>query len=248
MLRSGLDEAAINKLIARYWRVRVVELTSSTQSDLALKVRNKSAQIGEVLVANYQSAGRGRLDRSFEAAPSTALLFSLYIAPQRSRDNWGWIPLIAGYSVAKTLQAFGAQVKWPNDILIKDKKVSGLIAEVVGDGVVVGIGLNVGMEENQLPVKNATSLLLEGATDLTRADILIKILEEFEKLFCTWDQGDDEIQRLYAQLSATLGKEIRVEYPNGKSQVGIASSISESGALVLDDGTHVQAADIVHLR
>jgi BirA family biotin operon repressor/biotin-[acetyl-CoA-carboxylase] ligase len=248
MLRSGLDESAINKLITRYWRVQVVELTSSTQNDLAIKVRNKSAQVGDVLVANYQSAGRGRLDRSFEAAPSTALLFSLYIAPQRSRDDWGWISLIAGYSVAKTLHAFNAKIKWPNDILIKDKKVSGLIAEVIDDGVVIGIGINVGMEENQLPVKNATSLLLEGATDLTRADILIEILKKFENLFGAWDQGDDEIQRIYAQLSATLGKEVRVEYPGGKSQIGVACAISDTGALVLDDGTHVQAADVVHLR
>ena len=176
------------------------------------------------------------------------LLFSFYIEPQRNRDDWGWIPLIAGYSVAKTLHAFHATVKWPNDIVINNKKVSGLIAEVVGKGVVIGIGINVGMDENQLPVETATSLLIEGGVDLTRDEILCEVLEEFEEHFVQWDQGIDEVQPLYRHLSATLGKEVRVEYPGGATHLATAVSISDTGALVLDDGTHVQSADVIHLR
>ena len=134
------------------------------------------------------------------------------------------------------------------DILINGKKVSGLIAEVVGDGVVVGIGVNVGMKESELPVETATSLLLEGGVDLTRDQLLCEILEEFEEHFLQWDQGIDEVQPLYLHLSATVGNEVRVEYPGGKSHVAIAEAISDTGALVLDDGTHVQSADVIHLR
>jgi len=248
MLRAALDQAQINRLVTQYWRVSVVELTSTTQGDLVQLVRDGKAKVGDVVVAEYQSAGRGRLNRSFEAAKGSALLFSFYIEPQRIRDDWGWIPLIAGYSVAKTLRAFDAKIKWPNDILIHDKKVSGLIAEVTGNGVVVGIGVNVGMQESELPVDTATSLLLEGGVDLTRDQLLCEILEEFEAHFLRWDQGIDEIQLLYTQLSATLGKEVRIEYPGGATHVATAESISDTGALVLDDGINVQAADVIHLR
>lgn len=248
LLRAALDQAKINNLITQYWRVSVVELTSTTQGDLVRLVQEGSAKVGDVIVAEYQSAGRGRLNRSFEAPMGSALLFSFYIEPRRNRDDWGWIPLIAGYSVAKTLHAFKATIKWPNDILIDSKKVSGLIAEVVGDGVVVGIGVNVGMEENELPVETATSLLLQGGVDLTRDQLLCEILEEFEEHFLQWDQGIDEVQPLYLHMSATVGKEVRIEYPGGKSHIATADSISDTGALVLDDGTHVQSADVIHLR
>ena len=248
LLRAALNKVEIDQLITQYWRVSVVELTSTTQGDLVQLVRDGIAKVGDVIVAEYQSAGRGRLDRSFEAAKGSALLFSFYIEPTRNRDDWGWIPLIAGYSVAQTLHAFHAKIKWPNDILINNKKVSGLIAEVVGDGVVVGIGVNVGMEESELPVENATSLLLEGGVDLTRDQLLCEILEEFEQQFLQWDQGIDEVQPLYSHLSATLGQAVRVEYPGGQTHLANAESISDTGALVLDDGTHVQAADVIHLR
>jgi len=248
LLSAALDPAEINRLITPYWRVSVVELTGTTQGDLVQRVRDGNAQVGDVLVADFQTAGRGRLDRSFDAPPGTALLFSFYIEPQRNRDDWGWISLIAGYSVAQSLHAFHATVKWPNDILIGDKKVSGLIAEVVGDGVVIGIGVNVAMEQDQLPVETATSLLIEGGVDLTRDEILCEILEEFEEHFVQWDQGIDEVQPLYMHLSATLGKDVRVDYPGGGSHLAVAESISDIGALILDDGTHVQSADVIHLR
>jgi BirA family biotin operon repressor/biotin-[acetyl-CoA-carboxylase] ligase len=248
LLRAPLDQAEISRLITQYWRVKVVELTSTTQGDLVQSVRDGKAKVGDVIVAEYQSAGRGRLDRSFEAAKGTALLFSFYIQPQRKRDDWGWIPLIAGYCVAKSLHTFQAVVKWPNDILINGKKVSGLIAEVVDDGVVIGIGVNVGMEKNQLPVNTATSLLVEGGENITRDQLLCKILKAFEERFLQWDQGIDEIQPLYEELSATIGTEVRVEYPGGAWRHGIAAGVSDTGALVLDDGTHVQSADVIHLR
>lgn len=248
MLRAPLDKAEIDRLITRYWRVSVVELTSTTQGDLAQLVRDGKAKVGDVIVAEYQSAGRGRLNRSFEAAKGSALLFSFYIEPTRNRQDWGWIPLIAGYSVAQTLRSFNAKIKWPNDILINGKKVSGLIAEVIDRGIVVGIGVNVGMELGELPVDNATSLLLEGAVQLTRNQLLSEILEVFEQHFSSWDKGSDQVQALYSNLSATLGQEVRVEYPDGRSHVAVAESISASGALVLDDGTQVQSADVIHLR
>lgn len=248
MLSAALDTSIINANVEQYWRVSVLELTTSTQSDLVALVRKGNALAGDVIATEFQSVGRGRLTRSFEAPRGTALLFSFYIQPKRQRDDWGWIPLVAGASVAQALSKFSAQVKWPNDILIRDKKVAGLIAEVIGDGVVIGIGINVGMRAAELPVPTATSLLIEGARDLTRNQLLIELLEIFEGNFTAWDQGSDEIDAVYADLSATIGREVRVEYPDGHNETGIAVSISSGGELVLASGVRVQAADIIHLR
>lgn len=248
MLSTPLDTLKINAALTQYWRVSVVELTGSTQSDLVALVNQGDARAGDVITAEYQSAGRGRFARSFDAPKATALLSSLYIQPKRNRSDWGWIPLIAGVSVAQTLSTFAAQVKWPNDILINDKKVSGIIAEVVGDGVVVGIGINVAMALSELPVPTATSLFIEGARNLTRNQLLPELLKTFEENFTAWDQGADEINSIYLTLSATVGRQVRVEYPDGRIEVAMAISISPSGELVLDSGSHVQAGDVVHLR
>ena len=248
MLSTPLDSSVINAAVTQYWRVSVVELTASTQSDLVALVRAGDARAGDVIAAEYQSGGRGRLTRTFDAPKSSALLFSFYIEPQRNRDDWGWIPLIAGVSVAQRLSAFNAQVKWPNDILIDNKKVSGLITEVIGNGAVIGIGINVAMEPLELPVPTATSLFIEGAQSLTRNQLLPDLLKIFETNFVNWDSGSDEIMATYRQMSATIGRKVRVEYPDGEVESAVAVSISGRGELVLDTGAYVQAGDIVHLR
>ena len=127
MLRGPLDKSLINSLVTQYWRVSVVDVTASTQTDLAALARSGKAKPGDVIAANYQSAGRGRLSRTFEAPKNSALLFSLYIEPKREKEDWGWIALIAGASVAQAFDEVKATVKWPNDILVNEKKISGLI-------------------------------------------------------------------------------------------------------------------------
>lgn len=248
MLSESLNALVINAAMKQYWRVRVVELTASTQVDLVRAVRQGNARAGDVIVAEYQTAGRGRLVRSFIAPKSTALLFSFYIEPKRNSEDWGWIPLIVGASVAKLLSEFGGQLKWPNDILIKEKKVSGIISEVIGDGIVIGVGINVAMSKEELPVPTATSLFIEGAHDLTRNQLLIDFLTIFREDFTIWESGDNKIAATYLELSATLGREVRVVYPDGRVEISIASSLGQSGELVLANGTHVHAGDIVHLR
>ena len=248
MLRAALDEGLINSLLPHYWRVSVVDVTASTQSGLVELARERKAQPGDVIVANFQSSGRGRLSRTFEAPRDSALLFSMYLEPDRPRQDWGWIALIAGASVAQTLSAFNANVKWPNDILVNEKKISGVIAEIVGDAVVIGIGLNVGMNTDELPVQTATSLALEGASDIDRNHLLAKLLAQFQTNFTSWDAGEDSVTELYVHLSSTLGTKVQIHYPNDEIEVGLAVAISKRGELVLESGTHVQAGDIVHLR
>jgi len=248
MLRAALDNSIINASITQYWRVSVVDVTASTQNDLAQLVREGKARPGDVITANYQSAGRGRMSRTFEAPKNSALLFSFVITPKRNKDDWGWIALMAGASVAQSLNKFNAKVKWPNDVLINEKKVCGLIAEIVGENVVIGIGINVGMRQDELPVPTATSLSIEGASGFDRNNLLCDVLTEFEKNFTLWDQGDDSVTELYKDLSASIGSKVQIHYPNEEIEKGIAVGISARGELILDSGSHVQAGDVVHLR
>ena len=108
MLRAALDKSLINSLVTQYWRVSVVDVTGSTQTDLAESVHSNSAIDGEVLIANYQSAGRGRMDREFIAAPSSALLFSLYKKVKRPRAEWNFLAILTALSIAEALTSIDA--------------------------------------------------------------------------------------------------------------------------------------------
>ena len=247
--RAPLDQSRITAALSRYWRVSVVDLTASTQDDLAHKVIAEDGNSGDVIVANYQSAGRGRLDRSFVAPPSTALLFSIYLNPERSRDDWGFIPLLAGFSIAHTLGKIGANVsiKWPNDLLIDEKKVGGIISTAIGQGVIIGIGINTSTTTTELPVENATSLALAGVTKLDRNFLLPLLLNAFEMDFTQWDQGKSFLEK-YSNLSGTLGREVTIVGPTESTIRSRAVSFDEQGRLHLEDGQIVTVGDVVHLR
>lgn len=244
--RAPLDIARITN---EYWRVRVVDVTGSTQDDLVALAENSRVKDGDVLVANYQSAGRGRLDRAFVAPPSSALLFSIYLQP--SRTNWNWLTLLAGQSVARALSQSDhiVTVKWPNDLLIGDKKVGGIIATRAGGGVVIGIGINVGMTREELPIENATSLSIEGFPELDRTNVLNAILTAIQKNLALWmNNRDKELLVDYSLRCSTLGKQIEVTLADGRTIVGIAKEITHSGELLLDSGVEISVGDIVHLR
>ena len=249
--RPLLDQFAISEKISRYWRVSVVEVTGSTQDDISKRVSAGLALNGEVLATEFQSAGKGRLDRKFDAPASTALLFSFYIEPQREKSEWGFIPLLAGLAMAYTLnerdRGCTITLKWPNDLIVEDKKVGGIIAQVTPQGVIVGIGVNVSMSQEELPVSHATSLALQGFADLDRNSILATFLDVFEDLFLRWQSGED-LRHLYLQASATVGRSIRVELPGRAHIDGVATDISAQGELILMDGYHVSVGDVVHLR
>ena len=228
----------------------MVDLTTSTQSDLAELVNSKSIETGEVLATEFQSAGRGRLDRTFEAESGSALLFSLYLSPKRPRSEWGFIAHLAALSLHEIISPdlpVEVWLKWPNDILIGEKKVAGLLAQATDEGVIVGIGINVGMTAQELPVANATSLLLAGATQLDRNLILSKFLNLFKDNFAKWDEGADFVDR-YSKVCATLGREVQIEVAGRANRIGIAKSINKFGALLLEDGFEVNVGDVVHLR
>jgi BirA family biotin operon repressor/biotin-[acetyl-CoA-carboxylase] ligase len=160
--------------------VRVVARTGSTNADLLAAARAGTAA-GTVLVAEEQTAGRGRLDRSWHSQPGAALTFSVLLRPAAIPPSArGWLPLLTGVAVAAALRAqtgLDVSLKWPNDVLVSGAepgmagKLAGILAEQAGDAIVVGIGLNVSARRDELPAPQATSLLLAGAAGQLNPDV-----------------------------------------------------------------------------
>ena len=229
----------------------MVEVTGSTQEDLYQLASSGSALPKTILASEYQSSGRGRLDRTFEAAPHSALTFSIYIEPKIEKEEWSFLTLLAGLSVHEALHTLDPQVtvgvKWPNDLLIGDKKFVGMIAQATDKGVVLGIGINVGMTKEELPVENATSLAIEDFAELDRNVILAAIINHFEINLEMWE-NDQSFLAQYRSASVTLGKQVEVSLPGGEKLSSRAVDISNAGGLMLEDGSEVTVGDVVHLR
>lgn len=251
--RAALRESELHADLLPYWRVRVVDVTGSTQVDLAESIYANDAIDGDVLIANYQSAGKGRLNREFNAAPSSALLFSFYRKNQRPRQEWNFLALLAALSIKEALQKFDNQldvtVKWPNDILINEKKIAGLLCQATDDGVIVGVGLNVAMQIDELPVESATSLLIEDFVELDRNKIVKVILQVFKENYLIWNlQGSEAFISKYEKACSSLHRQIQLTLPNQTPINAKATGVTLLGELILEDGTFVNSADIIHLR
>lgn len=241
----------------------VVAATGSTNSDLA--GRAASLAEGTVLVAEEQTAGRGRLDRTWTAPARSGLFFSVYLTPGSVPvQRWGWLPLLAGVAAATGLArsaGVDTALKWPNDLLVtvdgEERKAGGILAERAGDGVVIGIGLNVSLRADELPAPTAASLALAGAVSTDRETLLRGVLRSLEQWYGQWRAADGDaaasgLQEAYAAGCATLGRRVRAQLPGNRTLTGDAVAIDGDGRLVLssDDGSRkpVSAGDIVHLR
>ena len=253
-----LDKNQIESmLISNYWRVSVEDEVTSTQ-DLLLASK---ATPGTVLATEYQSKGRGRLDRTFESEKGSAILFSLSFQPVNNnaqvldRDRWGVFPLIAATAVVKTLNHFAADAevlflsKWPNDIICKsnNKKIAGILTQAQNNLIYMGIGINVNTIKENLPVEHATSFFVETGCELDRNVIISKILNELEENFKAFFNGLD-FRKEYLEHSSTINKEVKAIMPGGAEITGRAIDISQSGALLLQEGQEIHVGDIVHLR
>jgi BirA family transcriptional regulator, biotin operon repressor / biotin---[acetyl-CoA-carboxylase] ligase len=250
-----------------YTSIGVAEQTGSTNADLLAAARSGAAA-GTVLVAEEQTAGRGRLDRSWQSEPGASLTFSLLLRPSDvPAASRGWLPLLAGVATASALRAqtgLAISLKWPNDVLAGEAgggtggKLAGILAEQAGDAIVVGIGLNVSATESELPAGPATSLSLAGAANPDRQAILVALLTELERWYLRWSggprPGDAEacgLRESYLQWCATIGRDVRVEMPGGKTLTGRASDVDGVGRLLVTDGDGehaISAGDVVHVR
>jgi BirA family biotin operon repressor/biotin-[acetyl-CoA-carboxylase] ligase len=160
-----------------------VEECTSTQ-----KLLTDDAPEGAIVVADHQTAGRGRLGRVWEDVPGRSLLFSLMLRPPAPMPLWPELSLVAGEAVARAL-GNGAEVRPPNDVFLNGKKVAGVLAEAARGRVVLGIGVNVNHTADELPrdtVKPATSLRVETGVEHDRDALLGTILRELERGYTGW--------------------------------------------------------------
>lgn len=272
--RPPLNEAALRRAVvgSPLWTsLDVVQDTGSTNSDLAARAAGGAAE-GAVLVAEQQTAGRGRLDRRWSAPPRSGLFFSVLLRPGEPGTyggpvpvhRWGWLPLLAGVATATALSrtaGVDTALKWPNDLLVTvdgaERKAGGILAERTGEaGVVVGIGINVTLREAELPVPTAASLALAGAAVTDRDPLLRAVLRSLAEWYDSWraaggDPADSRLQQTYAAGCATLGRHVRAELPGGRELSGTAVAVDGDGRLVIagpEGEQPVGAGDVVHLR
>jgi BirA family biotin operon repressor/biotin-[acetyl-CoA-carboxylase] ligase len=253
-------------------RIDVRAQTGSTNADAVAAVGRDEPE-GLVVVAEQQTAGRGRRDRQWVSPPRAGLTLSILVRPglPHRENSWpvvapvsyGWLPLLAGVALLEAVQRVGeveATLKWPNDLLIGDAKCAGILAEVIGGAVVVGVGLNVTTRAEELPVTGglpATSLKLSGAQNVDRDPLLRAFLRGFAGWYAGWREadGDAELCGLlgaYRRGCATIGRPVRVMLPGGGELTGEATSVDGEGHLVVRtaDGTEhrVSAGDVLHVR
>ncbi|MFJ5087631.1 biotin--[acetyl-CoA-carboxylase] ligase [Streptomyces sp. NPDC088674] len=265
--RPPLHATALRRALVRpgglWTALDVVPRTGSTNTDL--RERSTGAPEGTVLVAEEQTGARGRLDRRWSAPPRSGLFFSVLLRPGVPPARLGWLPLLAGVALATALsRAAGVDtaLKWPNDLLLtvggEERKAAGILAEATPDGaVVLGIGLNVSLRADELPVPTAGSLALAEGLTTDRDPLLRAVLRSLADWYERWREADGDpvacgLQAAYAAGCSTLGRQVRAELPGDAELIGEAVALDGDGRLVLVTPGGAQeavgAGDIVHLR
>ncbi len=258
--RPPLDRDRLQAAIGPPWtQVDVVAETPSTNADLLAAAATTPA--GAVLVAEYQSAGRGRLDRTWTSPARAGLTFSVLLRPQPALATWSWLPLLTGVAVRDAVvdtTGLDAVLKWPNDLLVGPtrRKAAGILAQLAGAAAVIGVGLNVTTTAAELPVDTATSLAVEGAASPDRTVLLGAILAALGRRYRQWQDagGDAEASGLaadYRERCATIGAEVMVTSTGGESFEAAVTGIDADGRLVLTTAGQrriLAAGDVAHLR
>jgi BirA family biotin operon repressor/biotin-[acetyl-CoA-carboxylase] ligase len=263
--RPPLDAQFLQGRLVRpgslWTQIDVLAETESTNGVVAAQAR-AGAPAGLVVAAEFQSSGRGRLGRTWTTPARSALLMSALLRPVSvPAARWPWLGLLAPLAVATAVRRVGeiqAQVKWPNDVLVEDRKLAGILLERVdtpsGPAAVVGIGLNVTLRADERPHPAATSMALEGAATTDRATVMAAVLRELAMRYQAWADASGDPETIipdYREFSATFGRVVRVELPDGTLLEGTATGLDPEGRLLVEtaDGSRPLAAgDVTHLR
>lgn len=246
------------------WAVpTVVASTGSTNADAAAAARGGAPE-GWALLAGEQTAGRGRLARSWASPAGTSISLSVVLRPAVPSAVWGWLPLLTGLAVVDVARGYGvgAALKWPNDAVVPGaagpRKLAGILLERVAgtDAVVVGVGVNIGQREDELAVSTATSVAIETGATPGREEFAAAILAGLHASYGRWcaAAGDARAAGLWAEyvaVSATVGQRVRVELGPDQAVVGLARAVDDLGRLVVATaaGERVfSSGDVVHVR
>ena len=230
----------------RFRDIRLLGQTGSTNDDVAAEAA-AGAPEGLVMTAEFQTAGRGRLDRRWEAQPGDGLLVSVLLRPaglppERRGLVASAVALAAG-EACSSVAGVQPDIKWPNDLMLGPAKLSGILAVESSGAVVVGMGLNV----HGGPPGSAWLDQVAGRR-IDRARLLEAWLRSLDRLSGDWDSVADR----YRRECATVGRPVSVELSAGQVVTGVASGVDGLGRLILraDDGSETPLAvgDVTHLR
>ncbi len=255
-VKEGLNTKTFGRAVHFHQQLKS---TQETAKNLALK----GAPEGTVVVAEYQEAGRGRRGRSWFGQPGKGILFSLILRPALPPQKAAVITLMAGVGAARGIQAaypIRCRLKWPNDLLIGEKKLGGILTEMSSEAdqihyLVLGIGLNANLEAESFPPEisgQATSLLMELGQKVDRVLLFRRVLEELETEYqLLLNQGPSAVIEHWRGLSGTIGKEVEIQNPEGTLR-GRTKDVDEEGALLLEQAggqvLRITTGDVVHLR
>lgn len=235
----------------------------STNAELAALAGSEPPPPFTVLVTDDQTAGRGRLGRTWVAPAGSALAISVLLAPRIPPERFGWLPVAAAVAMTRALTPVlpaqsAVSFKWPNDVLVGGRKVCGVLAELLpgAAAAVVGAGVNLAMTADQLPVDSATSVAVEGG-DPDPDTVLSGYLAALRDLVESYEAADGDAERsgladAARAACATLGREVRVELPGGELLEGRAVAMDADARLIVraaggSDRT-VAAGDVTHAR
>ncbi|MFW0784284.1 biotin--[acetyl-CoA-carboxylase] ligase [Gordonia sp. CPCC 206044] len=248
----------IRRLAGTRWHtVEVVDATGSTNADLVARAGTDDIA-GTVRITTDQTAGRGRHARVWSAPAGSQLAMSAAVAVGERTEHLGWLSLIAGLAATKAIEevtGLRPTLKWPNDVLLEDRKVAGILSEytpgVSGGVAVIGIGINTAMSADQLPVPTATSLSISTGRDVASTDVAAAFLRELSDLLVMWPDDVMSLAEAYRQRSDTMGRRVRLVLPGDDEVIGTATGVDSAGRIVVDaQGREVVAAagDVTHLR
>lgn len=238
------------------WTVRLLDSAGSTNA-----VAAEHPVPGTIVLADHQTAGRGRLDRQWETPPGSALTFSAVVDPRLADQHWPLLPLATALAVAEGVRrstGLDPAVKWPNDLLLTAPdgsvgKVAGILLERVPNPedaarplAVIGIGVNVGMSREQLPVPTATSLAIAGV-DADRTAVFGGIAAALATTLADLADDPEDLLARYRDACTTIGRDVEVHLPEGDVLTGRAEDVDAHGRLVVA-GHAVGAGDVVHVR
>lgn len=260
--REPLDIDALRRSLPHYARIDYAPTMGSTNTEL-VAAAGVGAPAWTATLTDYQTAGHGRGGRAWTAPENSQLILSVLIRPGADAiDNLGTMPLVTGLAIIDALKELGydAVLKWPNDVLLDGRKLCGILAEAVSLGhepaFVIGLGLNISLTEEELPVPHAISLALADpsrADTLNRTDIAACVLGALHTRLSAWARGDIQpLLRDYRQACATIGADVRVLLPGDTSLSGTVTDIADSGQLLVKDPRGVihelSAGDVEHVR
>ena len=272
-----LTRDTINSTLATTWLGRRIELFDclpSTNRE-AVQLAQADVEHGTVVIAESQTAGRGRLSRTWFSPPGVNLYCSIILRtahpPERLTEWLSWLPLVSGLAAAEAIEQVSpirVSVKWPNDLLISERKAGGILCES-GTGTrsdpfqIIGIGINVNGDEEDWPIDlrgSATSIWQERKMVIDRNRLLAQLLLELEHCLDELaTHGTNRLALAYHQRCSTIGITVRATLAGGEVIVGLAEGIGRDGSLRvrpqapqpesgMPEVIHLRVADIIHLR